>query len=123
MPTISKADGAPAPIEADRSIDDLGLLEGVETFNLHPHLPQLERLGEGTSRMRVLARQPIDMAAPPHAFCADGRASFDALLQSSPETFPGRLLVCDTTLFSSTQGGADSLRRFWTNILARPRRF
>ena len=117
------ADGSPAPIDADRSLDDLGLLEGVETFNLHPHLPQLERLGDSMARMQVLARQRIDLSAPPHPFIQNGRDRFDALLQSSPDAFAGRLLVCDTTLFSSTTGGLDSLRRLWANILQRPGRF
>jgi hypothetical protein len=117
----ASADGSPAPIEADRSLDDLQLLAGVTTFNLHPHLPQLERLGESAARMAVLARQPIDLAAPPHPFCKDGRTSFDALLQSRRDAFAGRLLVGDATLFSSTAGGVESLRRFWANILERPR--
>jgi hypothetical protein len=30
-------DGAPAPVEIDHSLDVLGLLRGIETFNLHPH--------------------------------------------------------------------------------------
>jgi hypothetical protein len=112
-------DGAPAPIEADRSLDALGLLQGVETFNLHAHLPQLERLGAAVDRLDVLAQQPIDQTAPPHPA---GRTSFDALLQSRPETFAGTLLVCDTTMFSSNAGGLDSLRRLWTNLLSRPAR-
>ena len=116
-----EADGAPAPIEAERSLDDLSLLEGVDRFNLHPHLPQLERLGEGVVRLQVLARQLIDPAAPPHPFVQSGRNSFDALLQSAPDTFAGRLLVCDTTMFSSTAGGVDSLRRLWKNVVQRPR--
>ena len=116
------ADGSPAPVEVERSLDDLGLLEGVETFNLHPHLPQLERLGNSTARMQVLARQRIEPSAPPHSFFEGGRESFDALLQSAPGAFAGRLLVCDTTLFSSTAGGLDALRRFWTNVVQRPRR-
>ena len=116
------ADGAPAPIEADPALDDLGLLAGVATFNLHPHLPQLERIGDSLTKMQVLARQPIDPAAPPHPFTRGGRTSFDALLQSAPETFAGRLLVSDTTLWSSTAGGVDSLRRFWSNVAERSRR-
>ncbi len=118
----AEADGSPAPVEAERSLDDLGLLEGVATFNLHPHLPQLERLGDAAARMQVLARQKIDPSAPPHPFTQGGRFSFDALLQSSPEVFAGRLLVSDTTLFSSTVGGLDSLRRLWGNLVQRPRR-
>jgi hypothetical protein len=106
-------DGTPAPIDVDRPLDELRLLQDVVTFNAHPHLPQLERIGEAGVRMDVLARQRIDLAAPPHAFTHAGRDSFDALLQSRPETFAGKLLVCDTTLFSSTAGGVDSLRRFW----------
>jgi hypothetical protein len=93
-----------------------------ETFNLHPHLPQLERIGETAGRMDVLARPHIDLTAPPHPFTREGRTSFDALLQSRPETFAGRLLVCDTTLFSSTAGGLDNLRRLWSNVLLRPNR-
>jgi hypothetical protein len=118
----ANADGSPAPFDAERSLDDLGLLDGVETFNVHPHLPQLERLGEAADRMDVLVRQKIDLSAPPHPFVQEGRQSFDALLQSSAASFAGRLLVCDTTLFSSTAGGVDSLRRFWTNIIQRPQR-
>ncbi len=116
------ADGEPAPVEVDRPLDLLGLLRGVEAFNLHPHLPQLEPVGPATTRMAVLARQAIDPTAPPHRFTQDGRATFDALLQSVPGTFAGALLVCDTTMFSSTAGGADNLRRLWSNILLRPKR-
>jgi hypothetical protein len=115
-------DGSPAPIRAHNDLDDLDLLHGVETFNLHPHLPQLERLGEALTRLQVLARQPIEPSAPPHPFTQGGRSDFDALLQSAPDAFPGRLLVCDTTMFSSTAGGSDSLRRLWTNIVERPAR-
>jgi hypothetical protein len=78
------ADGAPAPVEIERSLDVLGLLRGVETFNLHPHLPQLERIGPSTERMEVLARQAINPAAPPHPFTRDGRSTFDALCHPRP---------------------------------------
>jgi hypothetical protein len=115
-------DGAPAPVEIDRTLDELGLLRNVEAFHLHPHLPQLERIGPSTERMEVLARQKIDMTAPPHPFTKGGRSSFDALLQSRPDTFAGKLLVCDTTMFSSTAGGVENLRRFWANMIQRPER-
>lgn len=117
-----EADGAPSPLEADRERDELALLRGVDTFNAHPHLPHLARVGEGLRRMDVLARQKIDPSAPPHPFTRDGRTTFDALLQSTPAAFPGKVLVCDTTIFSSRAGGLDSLRRFWSNIVLRPRR-
>jgi hypothetical protein len=116
------ADGAPAAADIDRALDELGLLRGVEAFHLHPHLPQLERLGPSIERMDILARQKIDLAAPPHPFTQGGRSSFDALLQSRPDTFAGKLLVCDTTLFSSTAGGVENLRRFWANLIQRPER-
>jgi hypothetical protein len=115
-------DGSPAPVEINRALDELGLLRDVEAFHLHPHLPQLERVGPSTERMEVLARQKIDLTAPPHPFTQAGRSSFDALLQSRPDTFAGKLLVCDTTLFSSTAGGVENLRRFWANVAQRPKR-
>lgn len=115
------ADGSPAPIEIETTLDRLGLLENVSSFNLHPHLPQLERHGEAVAKLDVLARQRIDLDAPPHPFTRD-RASFDALLQSRQDAFAGSLLVSDTTLWSSTAGGVDSLRQLWTNVVQRPRR-
>ena len=117
-----ETDGSPAPIEVERSLDRLRLLEGVDTFNLHPHLPQLERIDASATRMDVLARQPIDLTAPTHTFTQGGRRTFDALLQSRSEVFAGTLLVSDTTLWSSTAGGVDSLRRLWSNVTGRPRR-
>ena len=109
-------DGTPAPLEIAAEHDRAGLMEGVATFNLHAHLPHFERLGDGVAKLDVLARQPIDMDAPPHPFTAGGRRDFDALLQSKPEVFRGRLLICDTTIWSSTVDGLDSLQRFWRNV-------
>lgn len=74
-------------------------LEGVTTFNLHPHLPHFEKLGDGMGKLDVLARQPIDPGAPPHPFTAGGRLDFDALLQSKPDLFvgaDGRIIATDT---------------------------
>jgi hypothetical protein len=115
-------DGSPAPVDIDWTLDELHLLKNVPTFNLHPHLPQLERVGPAIERMNVLARQPIDLTAPPHPFTQGGRSSFDALLQSAPSTFIGKLLVCDATMFSSSAGGVDSLRQLWTNVVCRPQK-
>ncbi|MBN3759460.1 hypothetical protein [Burkholderia sp. Ac-20365] len=117
----AEADGTPAPVEADAKLDRLGLLLGVTTFNLHAHLPHLERVGEAFDKLDVLARQRIDTNAPPHPFARD-RATFDALLQSRPDAFAGTLLVSDTTLWSSTAGGVDSLRNLWTNVVQRSTR-
>jgi hypothetical protein len=115
----SEADGSPSPIEVETALDRFGLLRGVRTFNLHPHLPQLERIGDATTKLDVLVRQKIDLTAPPHPF-ARSHATFDALLQSRTDTFPGALLVSDTTLWSSTAGGVESLRQLWTNVVQRP---
>ncbi len=115
----AEADESPSPIEKATGLDRLHLLQGVDTFNLHRHLPQLERLGDAPAKLDVLARQNIDLTAPPHPFTRDHK-SFDALLQSRPETFAGTLLVSDATLWSSTAGGVDSLRRLWTNVVGRP---
>jgi len=115
------ADGSPAPIVVDAALDDLGLLSGVAALNLHAHLPQLERVGEGLEALGVLVRQPIDPAAPPHPFSAH-RQDFDAVLQSRPGRFAGRLFVSDTTLFSATAGGLDNLSRLWANLVQRPPR-
>jgi hypothetical protein len=112
--------GAPAPAEIDRALDELGMLRDVDAFHLHAHLPQLERIGSATERMDVIARQKIDPAAQPHPFTQDGRSSFDALLQSRPDTFAGKLLVCDATMFSSTAGGMENLSRLWANVMQRP---
>jgi hypothetical protein len=110
-------DGSPAPLEIAAAFDRAGLMEGVTTFNLHAHLPHLERLGDSVAKLDVLARQLIDFDAPPHPFTAGGRRDFDALLQSKPGVFRGRLLICDTTTWSSTAGGVDSLQRFWRNVV------
>jgi hypothetical protein len=61
-------------------------------------------------------QQAIDLEAPPHPFVEQGRKTFNALLQSKPNVFGGRLLICDATIWSSAAGGLDSLRQFWTNV-------
>jgi hypothetical protein len=109
-------DGRPAPIQTNSPADRFNLLQGVNTFNLHPHLPHFEMLEDCADKMDVLAQQFVDLAAPAHPFIRDGRRTFDALLQSKPKVFGGRLLICDPTLWSSTVGGLSSLRQFWVNI-------
>jgi hypothetical protein len=115
----AEPDGSPTPILVDQPRDRLHLLDGVKTFNLHPHLPHMERLGDAAALFDVLARQKIDLSAPPHPFTSDGRDTFDALLQSRPDVFAGALLVGDATLWSSTAGGVESLRQLWVNVVGR----
>jgi hypothetical protein len=116
----AESDGSPAAIEVESALDRLQLLRGVDTFNLHPHLPHFERLQGTVAKLAVLVRQKIDLKAPPHPFTRNGRTTFDALLQSRPGVFAGNLFVGDVTLFFATFGGVDSLRRLWTNIVERP---
>lgn len=109
-------DGSPAPIKIHSQADRFNLLQGVKTFHLHPHLPHLEMLGDSPKKLDVLVEQSIDLEAPPHPFTQQGRKTFDAMLQSKPNVFGGRLLICDATLWTSTNGGLDSLRQFWANV-------
>ena len=109
-------DGSAAPIKINSQADRFNLLQDVGTFNLHPHLPHLEMLGDSPHKLDVLVQQSIDLEAPPHPFTQQGRKTFDALLQSKPNVFGGRLLICDATIWTSTNGGLDSLRQFWANV-------
>src|SRR5215471_16532170 len=46
-----------APLESNHDLDQLGLLEGVSTFNFHPHLPHYALVDGAGDSVRVLARQ------------------------------------------------------------------
>jgi hypothetical protein len=109
-------DGSPAPIQIHSQADRFNLLQGVKTFHLHPHLPHFEMFGDSPHDLDVLVEQAIDLEAPPHPFTKQGRKTFDALLQSKPNVFAGRLLICDATIWTSTNGGLGSLRQFWANM-------
>lgn len=116
--------GQPAPLKIEKSaLDtvDLALLDGVDTFNLHPHLPHLD-IAPGSERtVEVLARQAINPGAAPHPFVTAGNQTFNALVRAHPIQVGGRIYVNDATLWSSAFGGDQSLIRFWQN-LARMRR-
>ncbi len=113
-------DGSPVPLEIVGSADRHKLLQGVPTFNLHFHLPHLEVTTDSADKIAVVARQRIDLDAPPHPFVMEsGRQDFDVLLQSGAGVFAGTVLVCDTTTWSSTVGGLESLQRFWRNVVTR----
>jgi hypothetical protein len=109
-------DGSPAPIQINSQADRFNLLQDVKTFHLHPHLPHFEMLGDSAQKLDVLVEQSIDLEAPPHPFTKQGRKTFDALLQSKPNVFGGRLLICDATIWTSTNGGLGNLRQFWANV-------
>jgi hypothetical protein len=110
-------DGSPAPLEIRADLDRDGLLRGVRTFNLHPHLPHLSLPGMDET-MDVLALQTINPMAPPHPFVQAGHTSFNALLQARPNMFAGKLLVCDATIWSAAFQGLESLETFWRNLAA-----
>jgi hypothetical protein len=109
-------DGSPAPIQINARADRFNLLQGVKSLHLHPHLPHFEMLGDTHQKLDVLVEQLIDLEAPPHPFTKQGRKTFDALLQSKPNVFGGRLLICDATIWTSTNGGLGSLRQLWANM-------
>ena len=54
------------PVYADARLRErsLGVLEGVAAFNLHPHLPHLQRGEESVDKLDVLARQRFQPDAP-----------------------------------------------------------
>jgi hypothetical protein len=109
-------DGSPAAIQINSEADRFNLLQGVRTFNLHPHLPHFEMLDDSPHKMDVLVEQLLALEAPPHPFVEQGRKTFDALLQSKPNVFGGRLLICDATIWTSTNGGLGSVRQLWANM-------
>ncbi|HXP65764.1 MAG TPA: hypothetical protein VN815_09825 [Steroidobacteraceae bacterium] len=113
------ANGEPAPLVITAQFDRHKLLNGVTTFNLHPHLPHFEIGSESADRIEVLAQQEIDLDAPAHPFVQAGNHRFNALLQTTPDFSPGSLLICDATTWSSTAGGLESLQRFWRNVAQR----
>ncbi len=108
---------SPAGLQKIDEIDDLDLLEGVDTFNLHPHLPHFE-IAADDANLRVLARQKIDTRASIHPFVEAGNQYFNAFVWCPPTTDrAGNILVCDATLWSKAFGGLQSLKRLWKNII------
>ena len=110
-------DNSPAPLRVAPDLDELGILKGVETFNLHPHLPHLDVAPSLLGAARVLARQPINPDAARHPFVEAGNRTFNALVWIAPEgSRAGNIFVCDATLWSSAFGGVQSLQNFWSNL-------
>jgi hypothetical protein len=106
-----------APLSITRDLDTRGFLEGVTSFNLHPHLPHYAVTTDDTSSIHVLAKQPIDMSMPPHPFTRAGNTEFNAFLWLPPKgDRAGDILLADSTIFSTLFGVSDSLKRFWLNL-------
>jgi len=106
-----------APLSIARDLDTRGYLEGVTSFNLHPHLPHYEITTNDTSSIHVLAKQPIDMSRPPHPFTRAGNREFNAFVRLPPSgTRAGDILLADSTIFSTLFGVSASLKQFWLNL-------
>ena len=99
----------------DLEIDE-AWLEGVETFNFHPHLPHYAITASEPGAIHLLAQQPIDTSRP-HPFTEAGHREFNMFLWMPPTSErPGDILLADSTIFTTLFGGDASLERFWKNI-------
>jgi hypothetical protein len=105
-----------APLQANRDLDELGLLKDVTTFNFHPHLPHYAVTTKDARAIRVLGRQPIDLERP-HPFTAAGNKELNVLLWMPPQgKRAGDILLVDSTHFTTLFGGTGSLASFWRNL-------
>lgn len=106
----------PAPLSVAKDLDDPGLLQGVTTLNLHPHLPHYALTTNDEKHVKILAKQPINMTRP-HPFTDAGNREFNAFLWLPPNgKRAGDVLIADATLWSYTFGGDASLQRLWKNL-------
>jgi len=107
-----------APLNIARDLDTAGLLDGVTSFALHPHLPHYALTGEPGDPVHVLAAQKINPNARPHPFTDAGNREFNALVVAPPTSArAGTILVMDSTHFTgSLFGSSESLKRFWQNL-------
>ena len=105
-----------APLTTFRDLDPRGFLEGVKTFNFHPHLPHYALTTDDTKSIRLLARQPVDLSRP-HPFTEAGEREFNMFLWMPPSSGrAGDILLADSTIFTTLFGGDESLERFWKNL-------
>ena len=115
-PAVLRGTREIAPLTINRDLDRLGLLNGVTTFNFHPHLPHYALTTDDTESVRVLSRQPIDPDRP-HPFTALGNTEFNCCLWMPPQgERAGHILLVDSTNFTTLFGGTDSLENFWRNL-------
>ncbi len=107
------------PLVIAKDLDERGWLEGVTTFNFHPHLPHYAVTSCEGNAIRVLARQPIDMTRP-HPFIDAGNREFNMFLWMPPSgARAGDILLADSTIFTTLFGGDASLEQFWRNLATR----
>jgi hypothetical protein len=107
------------PLVVARELDHRGWLDGVTTFNFHPHLPHYEVLPCQPGTIHVLAKQPIDMTHP-HPFTDAGNHEFNMFLWMPPAgARAGDIVLADSTIFTTLFGIDESLERFWKNLATR----
>ncbi|MBI1816974.1 MAG: hypothetical protein HYR72_18500 [Deltaproteobacteria bacterium] len=112
-----KGTNQPAPLNVAADLDARGLLRGVTTFNLHHHLPHYALTADDPKGAVVLARQPINLDAPPHPFVEAGNREFNAMVWvPSDGKRAGDVVIFDFTLLSGFFGGAKSLEQLWRNL-------
>jgi len=115
-PALVKGTKQIAPLSIDKDVDKIGLLNGVTTFNFHPHLPHYAVTATNGNSVRVLTRQPIDLDRP-HPFTAAGNTEFNSCVWMPPGgERAGHILLADSTIFTTLFGGTDSLQKFWENL-------
>jgi hypothetical protein len=115
-PAVINGTNQIAPLNVNRDLDERGLMEGVDTFNFHLHLPHYALTTERANSVHVLARQPVDCSRP-HPFTEAGNREFNSLLWVPPGgERAGDVLVADSTIFTTLFGGQESLERFWKNL-------
>jgi len=114
--TIKGTNNQLVPLVKHMDFDNHGLLEGVNTFNFHMHLPHYAVTTDDSKLIRVLAQQPIDMSHP-HPFIEAGNREFNMFLWMPPAgERAGDILLADSTIFTTLFGGDESLERFWKNL-------
>lgn len=115
-PAVAKGTNNIAPLNINKELDKLGLLNGVTTFNFHAHLPHYALTDESRKDIHILARQPIDLDRP-HPFTDAGNTEFNCFLWMPPKgERAGDILLADSTIFTTLFGGTDSLETFWRNL-------
>jgi len=119
-PALVKGTRQIAPLTINRDLDELGLLNGVTTFNFHPHLPHYALTGADAKSVHVLTRQPIDLERP-HPFVEAGNTEFNSCIWMPPKgERAGHILLADSTIFTTLFGGVESLEMFWKNLVTMP---
>src|SRR5437016_13531356 len=119
-PALVKGTKQIAPLTINKDLDKLGLLNGVTTFNFHPHLPHYALTTDDTKSVHVLARQPIDLDRP-HPFTAAGNTEFNSFIWMPPNgQRAGHILLADSTIFTTWSGGVESLETFSKNLVSMP---